>query len=310
MDTASTPHIAIVGAGLVGAGWIIVFARAGRKVHVFDASPATRDALPGLLSEALDSMARHRLVDDVEAILARIEVVETLEAAVTGASYIQESVLEIVEVKRQVSAEIDRFLAPNAIVGSSTSGLPASSFTEDCVNRARFTVAHPVNPPHLVPVVEIVPAPWTDPDTVTRTRTLMDHVGQVPVVLTREVPGFILNRLQGALLDEAWSLFEQGYASTEDIDRTISYGLGLRWSFMGPFETIDLNAPGGIDDYARRLGPMYAGFAADREPSGHWSQEAVARATAERRAELPSTDLEARRAWRDERLMALLASRR
>jgi 3-hydroxyacyl-CoA dehydrogenase len=154
MDAASTPHIAIVGAGLVGAGWIIVFARAGRQVRVFDDAPATRTNLPGLLRESLDAMARHGLVEDVVPVLTRIDVVETLEAAVAGASYIQESVLEVVEVKRQVSAEIDRYLAPEAIVGSSTSGLPASSFTEDCVNRARFTVAHPVNPPHLVPVVK------------------------------------------------------------------------------------------------------------------------------------------------------------
>jgi L-gulonate 3-dehydrogenase len=306
MADATTQHIAIIGAGLVGTGWSIVFARAGYAVRVFDAA-VTRESLLDRLSQALDAMARYSLVDDVATILSRVEVVESIEAAVTGASYIQESVAEIVEVKRQVSAEIDRFLAPDAIVGSSTSGLPASSFTEECENRARFTVAHPVNPPHLIPVVEIVPAPWTDIDTVARTRTLMDNVGQAPVVLTREIPGFILNRLQGALLEEAWSLFEQGYASAADIDRTISHGLGLRWSFMGPFETIDLNAPGGIEDYARRFGPMFAGFAVDRRTS-RWSDEGIARATAERRAALPSAALEARRAWRDERLMALLAS--
>jgi 3-hydroxyacyl-CoA dehydrogenase len=310
MDAATTQHIAIVGAGLVGTGWSIVFARAGCRVRVFDSSAATREALPNRLREALETMAHHGLVDDVATILTQIEVAETIEGVVTGASYVQESVVEVMEVKRQVSAEIDRFLAPDAIVGSSTSGMPASSFTEECANRARFTVAHPVNPPHLVPVVEIVPAPWTNADTVARTRGLMDQVGQVPVVLTREVPGFILNRLQGALLDEAWSLLEQGYASTADIDRTISHGLGLRWSFMGPFETIDLNAPGGIEDYARRFGPMFASFAADRKTSRPWSDEAIAKATNERRAALPSDDLEARRAWRDERLMALLASLR
>src|SRR5215207_6562433 len=213
MDAATTQHIAIIGAGLVGTGWSIVFARAGCTVRAFDADAVTRDSLPDRLRQALDTMACYGLVDDVAAILSRIEVMETIEATVTGASYVQESVAEIVEVKRQVSAEIDRFLAPDAFVGSSTSGLPASSFTEKCANRARFTVAHPVNPPHLVPVVEIVPAPWTSADTVARTRALMDQVGQAPVVLTREIPGFILNRLQGALLDEAWSLLEQGYAS-------------------------------------------------------------------------------------------------
>ncbi len=250
-------HIAAVGAGLVGSGWAIVFARAGYTVRVFDASDAIRERLPAQLRAS-----------DVDAIMARIEVCDDLASAVSGACYVQESVVERVELKREVSAGIDRHLGPEAIVGSSTSGLPASSFTGDCANRARFVVAHPVNPPHLVPVVEIVPAPWTDPDTVTRTRDLMERVGQAPVIVTREVPGFILNRLQGALLDEAWSLFDQGYATAEDIDRTIKFGLGLRWSFMGPFETIDLNAPLGIDDYARRLGPMYEELARGRRPAG------------------------------------------
>lgn len=301
-------HIAIIGSGLVGAGWAIVFARAGHSVRVFDASAMILSALPEQLRIALRAMRGHGLVDDVEAILARITIVHDLASAVTGASYVQESVVEIVERKREVSAEIDALLAPDAIVGSSTSGLPASSFTEHCVNRARFVVAHPVNPPHLIPVVEIVPAPWTDRDTVERTRDLMQSVGQAPVVVARELPGFILNRLQGALLDEAWSLFDQGYASAEDIDKTIKFGLGLRWSFMGPFETIDLNAPAGIEDYARRFGPMYVGLASGRRPPGPWTVEAVGRAAAERRAALPQDKIDARRVWRDERLMALRAS--
>lgn len=301
-------HIAAVGAGLVGSGWAIVFARAGYTVRVFDASDAIRERLPAQLRASLEAMQEHGLLSDVDAIMARIEVCDDLASAVSGACYVQESVVERVELKREVSAGIDRHLGPEAIVGSSTSGLPASSFTGDCANRARFVVAHPVNPPHLVPVVEIVPAPWTDPDTVTRTRDLMERVGQAPVIVTREVPGFILNRLQGALLDEAWSLFDQGYATAEDIDRTIKFGLGLRWSFMGPFETIDLNAPLGIDDYARRLGPMYEELARGRRPAGAWSEDAVRRATEERRAALPQDRIDARREWRDKRLMALRAS--
>ena len=303
-----TGHIGIVGAGLVGSGWAIVFARAGHEVKVFDATPAVLERLPEQLQTSLSAMKSHDLVDDPGAIVSRIKIEASLEDCVLGASYIQESVIEVLERKREVSAAIDRLLGAETIVGSSTSGLPASSFTENCVNRARFLVAHPVNPPHLVPVVEIVPAPWTDSATVERTRDLMKEVRQEPVLVNREIPGFILNRLQGALLDEAWSLFDQGYASAEDIDKTIKFGLGLRWSFMGPFETIDLNAPKGIDDYARRLGPMYVELAEGRRPAGPWSEEAVARATAERRAELPAEQIDARRQWRDDRLMALRAS--
>jgi L-gulonate 3-dehydrogenase len=301
--------IAVVGAGLVGSGWAIVFARAGYDVRVFDASVGIREQLLTRLSNSLSAMKQHGLVDEADVILSRIAVVDELGAAITGASYVQESVVEVIERKREVATEIDRHLGADAIVGSSTSGFPASSFTEGCANRARFVVAHPVNPPHLIPVVEIVPAPWTDRSTVERTRDFMQAIGQAPVLVDREIPGFILNRLQGALLDEAWSLFEQGYASTDDIDKTIKFGLGLRWSFMGPFETIDLNAPEGIDDYARRLGSMYLELAKSRQPVGPWQKNAIRRATEERRAALPTNEINARRAWRDDQLMALIASR-
>ena len=149
----------------------------------------------------------------------------------------------------------------DAAVGSSSSGIPASAFTEHAPRRERFLIAHPVNPPHLVPIVELVPAPWTDPAILPWARGVMQSVGQAPIVVYREIEGFVLNRLQGALLMEAWALFEEGYASAADIDLCVSQGLGLRWSFMGPFETIDLNAPGGVDDYARRLGPLYHSIA-------------------------------------------------
>eukprot|EP00042_Codosiga_hollandica_P047264 m.509994 g.509994 ORF g.509994 m.509994 type:complete len:232 (-) comp57413_c0_seq4:74-769(-) len=111
-----------------------------------------------------------------------------------------------------------------------------------------------VNPPHVIPLVELVPAPWTHPDVLARTRALMAAIGQSPIVVKKEVNGFILNRLQYALLMEAWRLVEDGVATAEDVDTAVSDGLGLRWSFMGPFKTIDLNAPSGLADYCERYG--------------------------------------------------------
>ena len=166
------------------------------------------------------------------------------------------SAFERVDVKTDVSTQIGALIRPDAIVGSSSSGIPASVFTKSVRHRERFLIVHPVNPPHVVPVVELVPTPWTAPDVVPAARAFMERVGQVPVVVTREIEGFLLNRLQGALLNEAFALLEEGMRPAADIDATVSYGLGLRWSFMGPFETIDLNAPGGLDDYARRLAPL------------------------------------------------------
>ncbi len=122
--------------------------------------------------------------------------------------------------------------------------------------RARCLVGHPVNPPHLVPLVELCGTPWTSPESIDRARNIYREIGQVPVTINREINGFVLNRLQGALLAEAFRLVGEGYISAEDLDHTVKDGLGLRWSFLGPFETIELNAPGGIPDYCAR----YTGF--------------------------------------------------
>lgn len=300
------PVIAVVGAGLVGSGWALVFARAGLETRVYDPQPEIRKKLMPWILQAVTDLADAGLVENPKAILEQVTVVDTLREALRGASYVQESVFETVESKTAVCAEIDAEMDAGTLVGSSSSGIPASRFTESCRHRSQFMIAHPVNPPHLVPLVELVPAPWTYPEAVTKTRALMERVGQVAVTVEREIDGFILNRLQGALLNEAWALYDEGYANLKDIDATISHGLGLRWSFMGPFETIDLNAPGGIVDYAERLGPMYHKMATDRSPKA-WSPETVQRAGAERRETLPTDALEERRAWRDQKLMQLNA---
>jgi 3-hydroxyacyl-CoA dehydrogenase len=138
-------------------------------------------------------------------------------------------------------------------------------------------------------------------------RRNLERIGKVPVALAREIDGFILNRLQWALVNEAWALFDEGFASAADIDATVSQGLGLRWAFMGPFETIDLNAPGGVADYAGRFGGNIHQIMSERGTPKAWTRELVDRVTAERRAVLPLDDLAGRSAWRDRRLMALTA---
>ncbi|MCF8483069.1 MAG: 3-hydroxyacyl-CoA dehydrogenase [Rhodospirillum sp.] len=304
-----TRHIAIVGAGLVGSGWAIVFARAGMLVRVFDQSAPIRNALPEVLSGQLEDLKAHGLIEDPATVMGRIQICDSLARAVDGALYVQESVLERQKVKAEASHAIANHLAPDAIVGSSTSGIPGSAFTEDVPGRERFLVVHPVNPPYLVPVVELVPAPWTAPETVAAAKALMEEVGQSVVTLSREVEGFVLNRLQGALLREAWALFDEGFATAEDIDKTVRDGLGPRWSFMGPFETIDLNAPGGVADYARRLGPLYQSIAASRPEAPPWTEDLISRVERERRSHLGAGDLAERRGWRDRRLMEMAADR-
>ena len=142
-----------------------------------------------------------------------------------------------------------------------------------------------------------------------RAHDLYAGAGQTPVTLSREIHGFLLNRVQAAVLDECFSLFEQGLASADDIDKVLKDGLALRWSFMGPFETINLNAPEGVKDYAARYGPQNRDAMAGRQSFG-WSDETVAKVDAERRSQLPIADIGARSAWRDRRLMALAAHKR
>jgi L-gulonate 3-dehydrogenase len=299
-------RIAIVGTGLVGSGWAIVFARAGLPVSLYDAAPGAAKAARILIGERLIDLREAGLVDDPDAVLARISVAGSLADALDGAVYVQESVFERADVKAAVMAQIDAVVGPDTWIGSSSSGLPASLYTGHVACRSRCLVAHPVNPPYLAPIVELVPAPWTAPETVKGVRALMERVGQTPVEMTREAEGFILNRLQGVLLMEAWRLVEEGLASVEDIDKTVSEGLGLRWAFMGPFETIDLNAPGGVADYAQRLGPLYQSIAASTAEHRVWDAALIAQVEAERRRALPADELAERSAWRDRRLMALV----
>ncbi|WP_144112664.1 3-hydroxyacyl-CoA dehydrogenase [Paraburkholderia sp. BCC1886] len=303
-------RVAVVGAGRIGRAWAIVFARAGFDVRLHDADNAMLDgAIPSIRESLLDLREYGLIEEPVEQIVARLSACGKLGDAVRDVDLVQENIAEIVEVKRTLFAELDALTRADTLLASSTSGLPASTFTEELAGRARCLVAHPVNPPSLVPLVELCGAPWTAPATIERARAIYEAAGQQPVTVTREIPGFLLNRLQGVLLDEALSLYARGYASAADLDTVMRDGLGLRWSFMGPFETIDLNAPGGIPDYATRYGAMYRSFAKDSVPFD-WAPDSVARLDAERREVLPRDEIENRSRWRDRRLMALLAQRR
>jgi L-gulonate 3-dehydrogenase len=249
-------QVAIVGAGLIGRAWAAIFARAGWNVRLTDPHEPTLKSAIDLIRNELRALARHGLADDPDGAAARLSVAPSLEAAVDGVEFVQENGPELVEQKKTIFAELDRLAPPTAVLASSTSAITASRFTEALAGRGRCLVGHPVNPPHLVPLVELCGAPWTSPETIDRARQIYREIGQVPVTVKREINGFVLNRLQGALLAEAFRLVGEGYISAEDLDHTVKDGLGLRWSFLGPFETIELNAPGGIADYCAR----YTGF--------------------------------------------------
>ena len=303
-------RIALVGGGLIGQAWAIVFGRAGHEVMLYDADPGALKQARAALALRLQDLAGFGLVDDPDAVLGRIGYATGLAEALDGADYVQESVPERVEVKQEVYGELDRLAGPDAILASSTSGIPASAFTEHLAGRHRCLVAHPINPPFLTPLVELCPAPWTDPAVVDRAHELMTRAGQAPIRLRKEARGFVANRMQAALIGAALRMVKEGVASAGDVDVAIRDGIGLRWSFMGPLETIDLNAPGGIADYLRRYGPLYQAIEGEHAPLD-WTADALLRQLEEeRRAALPSERLGERSAWRNRRLMALAAQKR
>lgn len=302
---AKSMKIAVVGAGLIGQAWALVFARAGCEVRLWDGDAAALARARVLVAELAAELARSGLVGDAGELVSRVSTCAQLEDALAGVDYVQENLPEVPALKREIFARMDAIAPQAAVLASSTSSIPASAFTEDLPGRARCLVAHPVNPPYLIPVVEVCGAPWTSSDAVEKCQALMRAIGQKPVHVRRELEGFILNRLQGALLREAFRLVEQGYVDADGLDATVRDGLGLRWSFMGPFETIDLNAPGGLADYCARYGGLYQSIAKEQVSTEPWLAELIARIHAERRGLLPADSLGERRTWRDRRLMAL-----
>jgi 3-hydroxyacyl-CoA dehydrogenase len=304
------PTVGVIGAGLIGRSWAIVFARAGWQVRLTDSSAAVRAAAPALLKAALADLAAHGLVADPKSAFDRIQLVATLDDAADSADFVQECGPETLEAKQALFRELDQAAPGEAVLASSSSALVASLYTGTLRGRARCLVAHPVNPPHLVPIVELCGSPWTSEEALSRARDVYEQIGQVPITVLKEVEGFIVNRLQGALLAEAFRLVGQGFVSPQDLDKTVKDGLGLRWSFMGPFETIELNAPGGIADYCARYAGFYRRLQADPATPEVYEKDNTDHVLAAW-GETPEPERHAAKTrWRDERLAALVAHRR
>jgi 3-hydroxyacyl-CoA dehydrogenase len=302
--------IAIVGSGFIGRGWAARFASAGAQVRLWDSDPAAPGAALRWLDETLPAMEKLGLIVDAPGARGRVVACGTLEQALAGADYVQENAPEALDLKRYLHRRIEAGAPASAVVGSSTSTFPGSRIFGGLAREARCLVAHPANPPHLLPVVELVPTPQTAPAAVERCRALMAEAGQVPVLLRKEIEGFVMNRLQAGVICEAIGLVADGVISPDDLDAVIRHSLGLRWSFMGPFETMDLNAPGGFRDYAERYGGPLRGLGRDLKVAADWPTAALTEIEGERRARVPREALAARGAWRDRRLMALAAHKK
>lgn len=288
----------------------LVFARSAVRVSIVDPDPSRREAIPAELSMKLAALDRHGLLaESVEAIAARVAVHDELSPAVAGALLVQECIPERVDAKRALFARLDELTGGDTVLASSSSAIPVSRSTEGLACAERAIVAHPGNPPHLIPVIELVPSPATRSEVVEAARVLYTEAGLSPIVVRREVEGFVFNRLQGAVLREAYALVRDGVADVEDIDTVMRDGLGRRWSFMGPFETADLNTRGGIASHAVKMGPAYERMGAERGQHDPWTDDLVTEVTRQRRAVLTLSDWEERVAWRDAQLLDRLATR-
>ncbi|MEM9230677.1 MAG: 3-hydroxyacyl-CoA dehydrogenase [Pseudomonadota bacterium] len=303
--------IAIIGCGLIGQAWATVFLRSGHRVTLYDKQDGAVQKAVVQIQERLVELHEHGLItaDALNRCDDLLTVVSTLKAAVSDADYIQENGPEDAAIKTELTREIDRWSPTGAPIGSSTSGIPASVYAQEITGRRRCLVVHPINPPHLIPVVEIVPTRWTSKTVVDEVKDLLDGVGQVPIILKKEIDGFVVNRLQGALLREAFQLLDHGVASREAIDKAISDGLGIRWSLMGPFETIHLNAPGGVADYVTRFGQMYSEMFLDTREPADWGAVVNSGLEVELIEQQPLAEIGNAQRARDIALMQLLAGR-
>ncbi len=307
--TVSDHTVAVVGCGLVGRSWIIAFARAGFTVNAYDHEPEALVAAVAEIRQALDNLAQLDLLNGhtADQLLKQVRCCDRLDQAVTGSIYIQENTSESIAVKQSVFEQIDCKAPASAIIASSTSALLPSQFTAGLDHPERCLVAHPLNPPHLIPAVEIVPSAQTSDEAVQVTMNILGLADQRPILVRRETEGFLMNRLQGALLDEAFAIVEDGIATPNDVDIAVKDGLARRWSFMGPFETIDLNAPNGVRDFIDRYGAAYDNIGKHRSSRHSWNDKLTDDITRARRDLLPADQIRARQDWRDRRLASLAA---
>ncbi|WP_350333934.1 3-hydroxyacyl-CoA dehydrogenase NAD-binding domain-containing protein [Coralliovum pocilloporae] len=247
---------AVLGAGVIGASWTALFTAAGLDVQVYDPSSTAEQDVLAYVDRAWDTLLELGLA--VEGRKGGIRFLKTAAEAVQGAQFIQENVPERLDIKHATFAEIEPVLSDGAIVSSSASGLMLKEMQQGWKNPARLILGHPFNPPHLIPLVELLANDATDADVLERAEAFYTAVGKTTIRLHKEVPGHVANRLQAALWREAIHLIREGVASVEDVDKAVWAGPGLRWAAMGPTMLFHLGAgEGGLEAFCDRYSDSF-----------------------------------------------------
>jgi ketoreductase RED1 len=253
-------EVAVVGGGVIGVSWTALFLARGLGVTVVDPLPDIAGRVRAGLREIAPTLAElglpvHDLTDDTGALKFNADIA----AGVASADVVQENGPERQDVKQQLWAAIERGAPTHALFVSSSSSIPASVMSKAMREPRRLIVGHPFNPPHLVPLVEVVPSSTTDDAAVKDAVAFYRAMGRQPQVLRREIPGFVANRLQAALFREAVYLVSQGVVTEQELDAVVTTSIGMRWAVAGPFQTFHLGGgPGGLPEFLVHLGPALA----------------------------------------------------
>jgi 3-hydroxyacyl-CoA dehydrogenase len=302
----SDPKFSIVGSGSIGIGWAIVFARAGYKVKVYDIEESALRNFESQVKNRLELLDENKLLtDSTKKIAARIQTTLDLAEAVAGADYVQECGPENLELKRDLFTKLVSIAKPDAIIASSSSALRPSDFASNIVSNERCLVVHPGNPPYLISIAEVVPAKFTSEQSIKTCIDLLTKVGIIPIRVNNEPQGFVFNRLQGAILREAYCLVRDGVISPTDLDLIVTEGLGKRWSIVGPFATSALNVRGGIRAHVARMGKSYFEMGRERGQNDPWDEALVERVATDIENKLPDAKWEKNTEKRDLALMKL-----
>jgi len=251
------PNVCVIGAGVIGASWTALFLAHGLNVVVNDPQPNIETTLKGALLKIAPTLRELGLPH--ESLDRSLRFEPDLERAVAGADLVQENGPERPEWKQQLWARIENAVPKHALLLSSSSARPATEQGREMKDASRLLVGHPFNPPHLIPLVEIVPGERTDPDAIADAVAFYEALGKVPRVLKKEIQGFVANRLQRAIMREACYLVQEGVVTIDELDDIVTSSIGLRWAVNGPFSSFHMGGgPKGLESFFQHLGKNMA----------------------------------------------------
>jgi len=309
MGSRTIRNIGILGTGTIGSSWATFYAGKGFQLKMYDVDKSTQQAGIGKARENLGALARYGLLEEskIGAASGNISGSDTFEEFCEGLDYVQESVAENYDVKNRVYRDLDARTATNTILASSSSGLLMSEIQKNASRPDRCLIAHPFNPPHLIPLVELVPGRQTDPALIEEVKLFFEALGKTPVVLKKEAPGHIANRLAAALWREAIDIVTKGISTVEDVDKALHAGPGIRWALMGQHLIYHLG--GGEGGYAYFIDHIGKSFGALWEDMANWTEipEESKKVLVEGiKASVGTRSLKEMAEWRDAKIVDLL----